>query len=254
MNSTIQVEVDGAIGRLTLARPTKLNALSRQLLRDLVEVCAALNREEQLKAVIVRGEGRAFSAGFDLGDFANPEPELSAVAAADLGRQAADALEQVRAVTIAAVHGHCVGGGVVLAAACDLRIAATDTYFSIPEIDLGIPLAWGGIPRLVREFGPARTRELVMTGERFSASDALKWGFLNRVVAPDDLGSAADALAATLAAKPTIALRATKQQVRIASEMMVPTCHTDADAVLLAAAARDPEALAAGREYLSRPR
>jgi enoyl-CoA hydratase/carnithine racemase len=250
--STIRVEVaaDGRIARLTLDRPDRLNALSRELLRELVVRCAELDRLEPA-VVIVAGSGRAFSAGFDLGDFAAPEPGLSAEAAADLGRAATDALEQVRAVTIAAIHGHCIGGGVVLASACDLRVAAADARFAIPEIDLGIPLAWGGIPRLVRELGPARTRELVMTGSAFGAADAEAYGFVNRVVPADELAAAVDALAATVAAKPRAALRATKQQVRIAAEALVPTHHTDADAVLLAAAPHDPESQAAARVYLS---
>ena len=94
-----------------------------------------------------------FSAGFDLREFNNPNQDGRNGAA--LGKQMADAIENMKAVAVAAVHGHCVGGGVVLVAACDLRVAATNTIFSIPEVDLGIPLAWGGIPRLVREIGPA---------------------------------------------------------------------------------------------------
>jgi enoyl-CoA hydratase/carnithine racemase len=250
----VRIEVDGAIGHLVLDRPRRLNALSRVLLRELIDACGELARVPELKVVIVRGEGRAFSAGFDLNDFADPEPGASPAAAADLGRRAADALESVPAVTIAVIHGHCVGGGVVLAASCDLRIAASDTRFAIPEIDLGIPLAWGGIPRLVRELGPARTRELVMTGAAFTAFDALAWGFVNRVVGPEDLSEAADELARTIASKPRSALRATKQQVAIAADQLVSTRHSDADAVLLAEAQHDPEARALASEYLSRRR
>src|SRR4029453_6865374 len=109
----------------------------------------------ELRVVVVRGEGRSFSAGFDLDDFAGQAMEMSPRQTAALGRIAAEALTDVRPLTIGAIHGHCVGGGVVLAAACDLRLAADDARFSIPEVDLGIPLAWGGIPRLVRERGPA---------------------------------------------------------------------------------------------------
>ena len=88
----------------------------------------------------------------------------------------ADAIEQMRATTIVRLHGHIVGGGVVLASACDMRVAAEDARFSIPEIELGIPLAWGGIPRLVREIGPAMTKELVMTCRPFTSQEAKALG------------------------------------------------------------------------------
>jgi enoyl-CoA hydratase/carnithine racemase len=255
----VRVEVEHGVARLTLDRPAKLNALSLELLQRIVDAASAIDRSDA-KVVIVCGAGRAFSAGFDLADFGRPADPQSADphsvgttgAAADLGRRAAAALEAIAAVTIAAIHGHCVGGGVVLAAACDLRIAAADTRFAIPEIDLGIPLAWGGIPRLVRELGPARTRELVMTGAPFSAADAERFGLLNRVVARDDLDAEVDEWVRTLLAKPSVALRATKQQVRIAAESMASTAHADADAILLGESLRDPEAIARARAYLAR--
>ena len=112
-----------SVGELVLNRPEKLNALSRDLLRELIEACGELDRDADLKVVVLRGEGRAFSAGFDLTDAVLADATLSARDAADLGRRATDALARLRAVTIAAIHGHCVGGGVVLASACDLRIA-----------------------------------------------------------------------------------------------------------------------------------
>ena len=97
--------------------------------------------DDDVKVVIISGAGRAFSAGADLASFGGPADTLPR-AAADAGRRMAEAIEGMEAATIAAVHGHCVGGGVVLAGACDLRIAAESTRFSIPEVDLGIPLAW----------------------------------------------------------------------------------------------------------------
>ena len=251
MTEHVRFEHDGVVGALVLDRPAKLNALSRALLRDLIEACETANRVATLKVIVVRGEGRAFSAGFDLTDAITADEHLDAYSAADLGRRATDALEQVRAVTIAAIHGHCVGGGVVLATACDLRIAAADTRFSIPEIDLGLPLTWGAVPRLVRELGPARTRELVMTGDPFSAADAERWGFVNRVVPNEDLDTAVADLAGRLAAKPAIGLRATKQQVAMAASGMASSHHADADAVYLVAAQRDPEARAVAADYLA---
>ena len=163
---------DQPVATLLLNRPDRLNALSRELLREIPIACRWLDETVAIKAVVVRGSGRAFSAGFDLDDFTTMD-QGSPRDTADLGRLAAEALTDVRPLTIAAVHGHCVGGGLVLAAACDLRLAADDVRFSIPEVDLGIPLAWGGIPRLVRELGPAITKELVLTCRPFGADEAL---------------------------------------------------------------------------------
>ncbi len=246
MPVTLSFDDQRRVAHLVLDRPEKLNALSVALLRDLVAACADLQREPDLRAVIVRGAGeRAFSAGFDLADFADP-------AGADLGRAATDALDSLRAVTIAAIRGHCIGGGVVLASACDLRIAASDARFAIPEIDLGIPLAWGGLPRLVRELGPALTKELVLTCRPFGAAEALGWRWLNAVVEPSEVFDHAATLAASIAAKPRFGTLSTVQQTRIASEQLVSTHHTDVERVLLDLAGQDPESRAAAAAYRAR--
>jgi enoyl-CoA hydratase/carnithine racemase len=155
--ATLEVGVEGSIGRLRLNRPEKLNPLGADALRELAAAARWFDAQAGVKVVVVRGAGRAFSAGADLASFSGAA-QGSPREAADLGREMADALEEMRALTIAAIHGWCVGGALVLAAACDLRVAADDARFSIPEVDLGIPLAWGGIPRLVREIGPALTK------------------------------------------------------------------------------------------------
>ncbi|HLT17528.1 MAG TPA: enoyl-CoA hydratase/isomerase family protein [Acidimicrobiales bacterium] len=251
--STLRLERTGTgpIATLVLDRPRRLNALSRQLLHELVVACRWLDDQRDLKVVAVRGEGRAFSAGFDLDDFANPSPDASVRDTADLGRLAAEALSDVRPLTIAAIHGHCVGGGLVLAAACDLRVAADDARFSIPEVDLGIPLAWGGIPRLVREIGPALTKELVLTCRPFDPAEAKAIGLLNRVVPAAELDAAVAELADQLAAKPGFALRTTKQQVDAVTEELAGTRRNANDADTLAAALADEESIAASRRYLA---
>ena len=184
--ATIETRVNGARGELVLNRPQKLNALDQRTLLELAEAARWFDRQAEVKVVVVSGNGRSFSAGADVSAFAaeDPGPEQRR-AGADAGRLMAEAIQRMDAVTVARIHGYCVGGAVVLAAACDLRLAGETAVFSIPEVDLGIPLAWGGIPRLVREIGPAMTRELVLTCRRFSAAEARELGFLNRVV-PDE--------------------------------------------------------------------
>ena len=143
MFSTLEVKVEGSIGSLWLNRPERLNALSTNVLQELAEAARWFDQQKDVRVVVVGGRGRAFSAGADLDGF--PALGDSGVReAADAGRIMADALEGMRALTIARIQGWCVGGGLVLAAACDLRVATRSARFSIPEIDLGIPLAWGG--------------------------------------------------------------------------------------------------------------
>lgn len=241
---------DGPVGRITLARPEKLNALSARLLGEMIELCGWLHRRSDVRVVVVAGEGRAFSAGFDLGDFSAPttgDPRDGA----DLGRLATDALTDVPQLTIAAVHGRCIGGGTVLVGACDLRIASEDALFSIPEVDLGIPLAWGGIPRLVRELGPAITKELVLTCRPFSAEEARSLRWINTVVPRADLDRHVTELATSLAAKPLYALRATKAHVNAVTEEIAGTGRSVQDADSLVYAMRDPESRRVSAEYLA---
>ena len=188
--STVTVRRDGPIGEIVLSRPNKLNALDRATIEAVTDAALRFDAEiadnadrtdgagggadgadrtdgagggDAVRVVVIRGEGRSFSAGFDLLD--SSWAEIGPLErSCEWGRAMADAVAQMRAVTVASIQGHCVGGGMVLAAACDLRVAAADATFKIPEVDLGVPLYWAGIPLLVREFGPAVTKELVMTG------------------------------------------------------------------------------------------
>jgi enoyl-CoA hydratase/carnithine racemase len=249
--TTIEVEAAGERGAVWLARPDKLNPLGTDTLHELAEAARWFDARPEVKVVVVGGRGRAFSAGADVGAFTGPDPGVAAQrAAADAGRLMAEAIEAMAAVTVARIHGHCVGGGVVLAAACDLRVAAAGTRFSIPEVDLGIPLAWGGIPRLVREIGPAMTRELVLTCRPFDAEEARSLGFVNRVVDDAELDHAVDELVGGLVAKSSLTLRATKAGVAAALDELLPASGAWSDADTLLTALRDPESRQAALRYL----
>lgn len=251
--ATIEVGAADARGAITLNRPDKLNPLSHETLRELAEAAHWFDQRPEIKLVVVSGKGRAFSSGADLSAFAGSDPGVAARReAADAGRLMAEAIESMRAITIARIQGHCVGGGLVLAAACDLRVAADTTRFSIPEVDLGIPLAWGGIPRLVREIGPAMTKELVLTCRPFTAEEARALGFVNRVVAEQHLDEAVDELAAQILQKSSLAVTATKRGVNAASRAMASTSGAWSDADSLLSALNDPESRRAAQEYLKR--
>lgn len=247
---TIAVSVDGPRGELVLDRPAKLNPLSSHTLHEIELAARWFDEHHELKVVVVRGAGRAFSAGADLSAFSTAAPMEDR----QVGWRMARALDEMRAVTVARLHGWCVGGGLVVAAGCDLRVAAETARFSIPEVDLGIPLAWGGIPRLVREIGPALTKELVMTCRPFDAAEAKAAGFVNRVVPEAALDDEVETLVQQLIAKPKLALLATKAHVNAVTESMVGTGRSWADADGLYAGLRDEEGRASATAYVERLR
>ncbi|HYM14262.1 MAG TPA: enoyl-CoA hydratase/isomerase family protein, partial [Dehalococcoidia bacterium] len=131
--------------------------------------------------------------------------------------------------TIGAINGLAIGGGVVLATCLDLRLAAASAWFSIPEVDVELPLTWGALPRLMRELGPARTKELVMTCDRFSSEEALRWGFVNRVYGVGEVLGEARKLAAKLLAKDPASLWMTKSTTSALAQLMVPGAGSPAE-------------------------
>ena len=247
---TVLATTDGARGELLLNRPEKLNPLSSHTLHEIELAARWFDEHHELKVVVVSGAGRAFSAGADLSAFSAAAPMEDR----QVGWRMARALDEMRAVTVARLHGWCIGGGLVVAAGCDLRLAADTARFSIPEVDLGIPLAWGGIPRLVREIGPALTKELVMTCRPFDAGEALSAGFLNRVVPEAELDSAVEELVQLLLSKPKLALLETKAHVNAVTESMVGTGRSWSDADGLHAGLRDEEGRSSAQAYVERLR
>ena len=256
---TISLDVAGPLGRITLNRPDRLNAVGATMMRDLIAAARFFDGRMDVRVVVLSGAGRAFCAGADLQD--SPLGGASARSGkswaerretGQLGLRMADALEGMRAVTIAQIHGFAVGGGLVLAAVCDLRVAAEDAVFSIPEVELGIPLAWGGIPKLVREIGPALTKELVMTCRHFTPAEAKAAGFLNRVVPASQLAAEVDSLAARILEMPTVPVTITKEHVNAVTRTMGAGSTAFADGDALMSAAFDPESLAAGEKYIAR--
>lgn len=249
MFETLEVSIQGAVGELWLNRPDRLNALSTTVLQELALAARWFDERPEVRVVIVGGRGRAFSAGADLDGFP-AVGDAGLREAADAGRIMADGLENMRALSIARIQGWCVGGGLVVAAACDLRVATDSARFSIPEVDLGIPLAWGGIQRLVREIGPALTKELVISCREFDADEAKMAGFLNRVVAQSELDQVVQSMAAQIAAKPAIPVMATKAHVNAVTAQMVGTMHGWSDADSLIGGLLDPECGAAREAYI----
>lgn len=199
---------DGVAG-ITLNRPP-MNALSQALLSDLGDAALELAADAAVKAVVVRSEGKAFAAGADISEFGDADD------AARIGatfRRAFDAVAAIPRPVIAAIGGFALGGGMELALACDLRIASERAKLGQPEILLGIIPGAGGTQRLPRLVGPARAKELVWSGRQVGAEEALAIGLVDRVVAPEELDTAARAWAAELASGAVVAMGLAKRAI-----------------------------------------
>jgi enoyl-CoA hydratase/carnithine racemase len=244
---TLSIEQDGAIARVWLNRPERRNALNAQALEELAAAFTDLQRHFDAPVVVLGGRGVSFCAGADRKDPPARLAKGSGASArerrytAQVGRRAVEAIERCEAITIARLHGHAIGGGLAIALACDFRIAAASTVFHIPEVDLGIPLSWGAAPRLAREVGMARAKELILLCDRFDAATAERYGVLNRVVPDPEIDAAVNDWATRLAAKPRWALHMTKTQFRAYARSVVLGDVTEGDGDLISlASAEDP--------------
>jgi enoyl-CoA hydratase/carnithine racemase len=245
-------QLDGLV-TVTFNRPEKLNAINRAMHEEIIALCRGLEEDSDARVVIFTGAGRAFSSGADIGSAQNVRALQAAPPGsvnplvdrmnAKLGNRSSAALESLPQVTIGAVNGLAIGGAVVWLACMDIRFAAESAWFSIPEVALNIPLTWNALPRLMREIGPARTRELVMSCDRFSAAEALQWGLLNHVVADADLLPRAREFARKLLEKDAVAIAQTKTTVNALANLMVPleATHADPDYLVLARHLRERE-------------
>ena len=208
--SYVLLEHGGPVATLTLNRPDKLNALSTELERELG---AALRTLGDARVLIIRGAGRAFCAGADTEelDAATPAAALAYYA------QTGNVYEQVASLpipSIAQIHGWCVGGGLELALACDLRVATPDTRFWFPEVERAILPSSGGTARVTRAVGPALARRLILLGEKHDAAAALRFGLVH------ELGDAelVAGWAATLAARSPAAIQIARTAIAVATD------------------------------------
>lgn len=194
---------------LTLNRPQALNALSREVLSEIGAHLAMLDLKD-VRVLVIRGEGRVFCAGADIGQMQH----MSAVEAesmARLGQRVFQAIEQLPIPVIALIHGGAFGGGLELALACDFRIAAAGAVVGLPEVTLGVNPSFGGTYRLPRAIGFARALSMMLLGERIPVEKALEYGLVNEVVAPDELEARGMDLARKLASQSSAAMAAIKR-------------------------------------------
>ena len=209
----IRYELSDGIATITLNRPAVHNAMNERMREELTACFGELGRSEDARVVVVTGTGeRAFSAGADIREFVSPQVP---VRFRD-GRRRVDfraAMDRCPQPIIAAIRGFALGGGLELALACDIRIAGEDSQLGLTEVNLAIIPGGGGTQRLPRLVGRGKALEMILTGARIDAREALRIGLVERVVPATDVLSSAQALARTLAEKAPVALRYAKEAV-----------------------------------------
>ncbi len=204
MNKLILTQQRDSIFEIVLNRPDKRNAINIDLFEAFDTAVAEANRTPNIRAVLIRGAGKVFSAGIDITSLLmlpqkyGAEWLLRARWVTDEFQAVLTRLERLELPTIALLHGHCLGMAFELALACDIRIAAEGTQMGLPETRLGLIPDVGGTTRLTRIVGPARAKELIFTGRSFDAAYAARWGIVNYTVPEADLMPKAEALAAEL--------------------------------------------------------
>lgn len=212
----IDVARRGAVAIVTVNQPDKMNSLNSERAEALLETFLKLGKDHSVRAVVLTGAGdRAFIAGADIKEMATFD-EAGATAFARLGHAVARAIETIPQPVIAAVNGFALGGGCELSLACDIRLASTKAILAQPEVGLGIPPGWGGTQRLPRVVGPGLAAEMILTGRRVDAQEALRIGLINAVHEPDQVLEQAVAMAARIANNSPRAVTASKRLMALA--------------------------------------
>ena len=222
---------DGAVATVTINRPKALNALNAATLTELRHCCDVVRQDRSVRAVIITGSGdRAFVAGADIAAMVEMSPLESRTFALH-GQGLMRQIEQLPIPVIAAVNGFALGGGLELALACDLILAAESAKFGQPEINLGIIPGFGGTQRLARRIGLSAARLMIYTGEMIGAEAALRLGLVNRVMPAAELLAEARKLAAALADKAPVALQQAKAAINVGTEVDLDDgCRYEAEA------------------------
>ena len=219
----VLLEIEGPIATITLNRPEKLNALNVEVWLGLGEVADAINRQPEVRAAILTGAGdRAFSAGIDLKAVASLQgfslgrPVRGGIEGLQQMKDIFNMYENLAVPVIAAINGYCLGAGMELVLTCDIRIAADSAIFSIPEITFGVIPDMGGTQRLPRIVGPGKAKELIYTGRRIDAAEALRIGLVDHLYPKDSLMSEARRLAEEIASQEPAAVQGAKRAINVA--------------------------------------
>jgi len=249
----LYVERAGHVAHVHFNRPAKANALNHAHLMEIEDAALSFREDAETRVVVFSGNGKHFSSGADLSDAgdAYKVPLVHRRRRMRMGERTIEAILDMDQITIAAWNGAAMGGGACIATACDFRIGASDCFMQYPEIDIGLNLMWKSLPLLINLVGPARSKRLVIGGERIHAEMLLQWGILDELVPLVDLLAATDAMADIYAAKPPIAAQMIKQSTnQIANALSHAVMHMDSDQNLFASGTEDRSA--AVKAYLQK--
>ena len=209
----VQLSLKGPIATIVLNRADKLNALNAEMLDALEEYADKLDRNEDVRVVLLAGTGKAFCVGADIFEWCDLSPlEMGRRWIRD-GHRIFARYARLPQPVIAALNGYTFGGGLELALAADLRLAAVGAQLSFPEVKLGIIPGWGGTQRLAQLIGPSRAKQMIFSAERVAAEQAAAWGLVNEVVSAEQLPERALELAKTIAANGPVAVQMSKQLI-----------------------------------------
>ena len=215
---TIVYERKPPIAKITLNRPKVLNAVNEKLVAELGEVVEDIEKDNDIRAVIITGAGRAFAAGADITMFKGKN-YLDVRKVIEKGKNILAKMEEMGKPFIAALNGLTLGGGCEISMACDIRIASEKARFGQPEINLGLIPGWGGTQRLTRLVGKGMAKKIDLTGDMIGADEAKAIGLVDEVVPADKLEDSVEALAEKLASKPPITVRCVLDAINKGSEM-----------------------------------
>ncbi len=234
----VRIETEGRIATVSFDTGARANALSQKLMRELTEAARRFHGDPAISAVILTGRADNFTLGADLKDPEGVDVRKLGYSERRIrlrnGPDMCAAWEQVDALTICAIEGWCVGGGAALAAFCDLRVASSEATFYFPEVERGMNMSWGSIPRFVALVGPARTKRIAGLCEKIGAQTALAWGLYDHLAAPGGAVGKAWEVAVSAAKLPPTALKMVKQDVNIAALALAQaTAHRDLEAFAL---------------------
>jgi enoyl-CoA hydratase/carnithine racemase len=243
-NDIVKITKQGRIAVVRFDRGQDPNPLSYQTLKALTLAARSFEDEHEVTVVVLTGRDRVFTAGSDLKDleaarlFSAPISEKRQ--AASLGAKMCGAWEALPQITIAAIEGYCLGGGVSLAVSCDFRVLAKSARLSVPELKLGMNMSWQTLPRLTNLVGPARAKRIVLLAEMIPAHQALDWGLADWVVDDGQAFEAALALADKIAAHPPIPVAMTKESINAhATALNRVASYMDHDQLTLTTLAQD---------------